>query len=192
MSAHRRDEYLQAARIALAPDRARIDLDLTPGIAVAETVLADIDRDRSGTISAGEARDYARRVRQAITLDVDGTPLVVALADVRFPEIAAIRNGEGAIHIELGAIFPAASAGPHHLRYRNTHRADIGAYLANVLVPASDRVSVSSQRRDVDQRELVVDYVLRADPMVRARRWWLAAVAGVWIALAVVWRRRRR
>src|SRR6476619_7436329 len=66
MSAHRRDEYLQAARIALAPDYARIDLDLTPGIAVAETVLADIDRDRSGTISADEARDYAGRVRQAI------------------------------------------------------------------------------------------------------------------------------
>ena len=36
----------------------------------------------------------------------------------------------------------AASAGPHHLRYRNTHRPDIGVYLANVLVPASDRLAV--------------------------------------------------
>jgi hypothetical protein len=35
-SAHRRDEYLQAARIAVGPDRVRIELDLTPGMAVAD------------------------------------------------------------------------------------------------------------------------------------------------------------
>ena len=50
-SAHRRDEYLQAARIAVDPDRVRIELDLTPGIEVADGVIAGIDTDRSGTIS---------------------------------------------------------------------------------------------------------------------------------------------
>jgi hypothetical protein len=30
VSAHRRDEYLQAARIAVAADRVRLELNLTP------------------------------------------------------------------------------------------------------------------------------------------------------------------
>jgi hypothetical protein len=34
LSAHRHDEYLQAARIAIDPDGVRLELSLTPGIAV--------------------------------------------------------------------------------------------------------------------------------------------------------------
>src|SRR5258707_6047731 len=45
-SAHRRDEYLQAARIAVEPGRVDLELDLTPGITVADTMIGDIDRDR--------------------------------------------------------------------------------------------------------------------------------------------------
>ena len=52
LSAHRTDEYLQAARLAIDPARVQIELDLTPGIAMAETILADIDRDRDGSLSA--------------------------------------------------------------------------------------------------------------------------------------------
>ena len=33
VSAHRRDEYLQAARLAIDPGRVQLELDLTPGIA---------------------------------------------------------------------------------------------------------------------------------------------------------------
>ncbi|HXI29434.1 MAG TPA: hypothetical protein VNG89_13440, partial [Vicinamibacterales bacterium] len=49
VSAHRRDEYLQAARLAIDPGRVQIELDLTPGIALAEAILADIDRNRDGS-----------------------------------------------------------------------------------------------------------------------------------------------
>ena len=65
LSAHRRDEYLQAARLAIDPDRVQIELDLTPGIAVADAVLADIDCDANGSISAVEARAYSERVASA-------------------------------------------------------------------------------------------------------------------------------
>src|SRR5215210_2258008 len=44
-SAHRLDEYLQATRLAIEPDRVEIALDLTPGIAVAESIVAEIDAD---------------------------------------------------------------------------------------------------------------------------------------------------
>ena len=34
LSAHRLDEYLQAARLGIDPDRVELQLDLTPGAAV--------------------------------------------------------------------------------------------------------------------------------------------------------------
>jgi hypothetical protein len=186
--AHRLDEFLQAARIAIAPDRVRIDLDLTAGVAVAGSVLADIDRDRRGTISVEDAEAYAAVVRKAIRLEIDGTPLFVELTNSRFPTVDDIRKGEGPIHLELAAAIPRLAIGPHHLLYRNAHRADIGVYLANALVPASERIAISAQRRDVDQHELVVDYVLGAD---RLRAWYLLSIAGMVVALATLWLRSR-
>ena len=36
LSAHRLDEYLQAARVGIEPDRLHLELDMTPGVAVAD------------------------------------------------------------------------------------------------------------------------------------------------------------
>ena len=191
IAAHRLDEYLQAARIAIDPDRARIELDLTAGISVADRVLADIDRDRTGTISADEGRAYAASVSRAIAVAVDGTPLSVELIDARFPSVDDLRKGESAIRVQLSAAIPPLKAGPHHLLYRNTFRPDLGAYLVNALVPASDRVSISGQRRDADQRELVVDYVLDAKRTPIARAWYGVSILCVLFALASLWWRRR-
>ena len=58
-SAHRRDEFLQAARLGVEPDRVELELDLTPGIAVADATIADIDRDRDGVLSAEERGAYS-------------------------------------------------------------------------------------------------------------------------------------
>jgi hypothetical protein len=192
MGAHRKDEYLQAARIALHPEDARISLDLTAGIAVADIVLTEIDRDRNGTISEEEARAYAEVVRRAIALDLDGRPLALDLIDSHFPSIESIRKGEGAISLELSAIIPALPAGAHHLRYRNTHHADIGAYLANVLAPENPRVAIAAQKRDVDQRQLVVDYVLTGDPSTIGASRFLPDVVGALLMCAALWWRQRR
>src|SRR4029077_12878461 len=72
VSAHRADEYLQAARLAIAPGRVQLELDMTPGIALAEASLADIDRDRDGSLSVEEQRAYARLVLGALDLEIDG------------------------------------------------------------------------------------------------------------------------
>src|SRR5258705_13835952 len=69
-SPHRRDEYLQATRIAIDPGRVLIELDLTPGIEVAQGIVADIDRDRNGVVAADEAQAYAARVLRDIRLDI--------------------------------------------------------------------------------------------------------------------------
>lgn len=191
-SAHRRDEYLQAARLAIDPDRVQIALDLTPGIAVAEDVLAQLDADRDRSISPAEAHAYTERLLRGITVDVDGTPLVLDVMDSTFPQIGAVLSGEGTIRINAGASMPSLPGGVHRLRYRNNHRPDIAAYLANALVPSSERIAIAAERRSVDQRELTIEYRLSADRTTRIGSGLSVGVAGTMLWLGVVWWRRSR
>lgn len=191
-SAHRRDEYLQAARLAIDPERVQIALDLTPGIAVAERVLAEIDLDRDKFISEGEAQAYCTRLLSDVTVDVDRRAVVLELTGRSFPGVDAMLNGEGTMRIQAAAATPQLSAGLHQLRYRNSHRSDIGVYLVNALVPSSDRVAVASQRRDAAQRDVTIEYELRADSATRLRGGLAVAFAGALIWLTTwLWRNRR-
>ena len=171
VSAHRVDEYLQAARIAIDPDRVQFELDLTPGIALAETILADIDRNRDGSLSSEEQGAYGSLVLNALTVDIDGTPVRAELAGASFPGADEMKRGEGTVRLQLTAPLPALSSGVHHLRFRNRHHPDRSVYLANALVPASDRVSVTAQRRDANRTELTIDYTLRAAPARPPAAW---------------------
>jgi hypothetical protein len=194
-SAHRLDEYLQAARIAIDPDRVQLDLDLTPGVAVAGAILSDIDGNRDGSASAEEQRAYAAAVVGALDLAVDGRPLALLPGPSSFPRLDAVRRGEGTISLHAAALLPRQPDGVHRVSFRNRHHPDRSVYLANAMVPDSDRVAVTEQRRDSDQRELVIEYVLRpAAPPAVTRARGLAAAAGV--SALVVWgsralRRRR-
>jgi hypothetical protein len=178
--------------VAIDPDRVAIAIDLTPGIAVAERVLAEIDLDANRAISEGEAQTYAARVLSGMAVDVDGAPLATTLTSRSFPEVAAMMNGEGTMRLEAVAAIPRLSGGTHRLRYRNSHRSDIAVYLVNALVPASDRVAVVAQRRDVDQRDVTIEYVLQADRATRLRGGLAVAITGGLIWLTTTWWRRRR
>jgi hypothetical protein len=164
LSAHRRDEYLQAARLAVEPGRVELEIDLTPGIAVADAVIAEIDRDRDGTLSADEQRAYFHIVLDAIDLRIDDRPLRVRAVDATFPAVEAFRGGEGTIRVDAAVDLPRLSSGEHHLFFRNAHRLGGSAYLANALVPRNDRITVLAQRRDPEQRDLTIDYVLDGTP----------------------------
>src|SRR6185503_20328400 len=130
--------------------------------ALAEAILADIDRNRDGSLSAEEQRTYGSQVLNALELEVDGTPLRLQLDASSFPQVDAVNQGEGTIRLRLAAILPRLSVGFHQLSFRNRHRSDRSVYLANALVPASDQVAITGQRRDGDQTELTIDYTLRA------------------------------
>jgi nickel/cobalt transporter (NicO) family protein len=191
-SAHRRDEYLQAARIGIDARRVLIELDLTPGIAVAPRILDEIDRDRNGVFSDNEARAYATRVLGELRVDVDGQVLALALSNSQTPTVDAILKGEGTIQYQLTAAVQTLTAGNHRLFYRNAHHADIGVYLANALVPATDRVVVLTQHRDVAQRELTIEYTLRDRQILEAPMWLFAIIAVAATLLAAeLWRRSR-
>jgi hypothetical protein len=168
LAAHRRDEYLQAARLAIEPDRVELQLDLTPGIALAGRVIAEIDRDRDGVVSDAEARAYAAVVQHDTRLEVDGRVVPVRMVESRPATVDAMRNGIGTVQVRWTAALPALAPGPHAVRFTNGHDADIGVYLANVLVPASDRVAVTAQDRDVDQKTFTVSYELKGQ---RSARW---------------------
>ena len=81
-------------------------------------------------------------------------------------------------------MLPPMSVGSHHLLFRNRHHPDRSVYLANALVPESDRVAVTAQRRDGDQSELTIDYVLRAAPATSTAAWLLGSI-GAAMVLAI-------
>lgn len=188
VSAHRLDEYLQAARLAVDPSGVQVELDLTPGVDLAEAILADIDRDRDGSLSPDEQRAYSAGVVSALTLEVDGNPVRAQLGDISFPDAEAMRRGEGTIRIQSAATLPRLSIGAHQLLFRNSHHPDRSVYLANALVPRSDKAAVTAQRRDWNQRELVIDYVVGVSGATSTATLLLGSVAAL---LSAAFLRRR-
>lgn len=158
VSAHRLDEYLQAARIDLRPDSVSIDLDLTPGAALADSIIASIDRDGDGVTSRDEQRAYATGIVGALDLRLDDVPLAPQLKSSAFPALDALLRGEGTIQLQVDARHDTLTAGRHQLFFSNRHMARQSVYLANALVPATASISVITQQRSTDQRQLTIDY----------------------------------
>ncbi len=186
VSAHRRDEYLQAARIAVQPGSFEIELDLTPGIDVAEAAIATIDRNGDGSFSRDEQRAYVDQVMGALAATHDGATLALVLESSAFPDADAFRRGEGAIRLRAHARLPHLSGGAHRLFFRNAHLAGRSVYLANALMPDSARVAVTAQKRDPEQTELTIAYDLRPEPAASTSVWLLlglTAIAGALVRL---------
>ncbi len=156
-AAHRLDEYLQATRISVGPDVVDVELDLTAGASVASTVFASIDQDGDGQLSRAECSAYATVVVTSAVLEADGqrTPLVLMSSEC--PTLRDMSGGVGTIRLTARAQV-TTSAGRHALYFRNIHRADLGAYLVNALVPATNDLIITGQRRDEWQHELRLDY----------------------------------
>jgi len=158
LSAHRLDEYLQAARLSIGVDRVALELDLTPGVAMAPEVFAMIDANGDGQWSRAEIDAYAQQVIGALVLTIDGRPARLALDRLDAPAREAMNEGVGAIRLRARALGPAASPGNHHVTFRNTHRPMTSVYLANALVPIDRRIEITSQDRDEVQSQLTINY----------------------------------
>lgn len=180
VSAHRLDEYLQAATLDIDLTRVELELDLTPGVDVAAAVIADIDRDGNGVVSSDERSAYANRVLKAIELQLDGAPLGIQLTSSRFPELDELRAGEGIIQLRSTAALARQDPGTHHLFFRNTHRRDRAVYLANALAPRVARIEITAQRRDPTQSDLAIDYVVHSGRTSRLA-WLLSGLTGTLI-----------
>jgi hypothetical protein len=178
---HQLDEYLQAARIAVAARSVVMEMSLTPGVAVAPRVFALIDRDGDGRASSAEIDSYARRVLTDVVLSVDGQAVKMTITRAECPSWEEIRGGAGTIRLEAVAKTRAMFAGRHQVRLMNAHEPAVSVYLVNALVPSDPAITIAAQRRDVLQHGIELD--------VDVARWytttmWSVLMFGGFAALA--------
>ncbi len=156
-SAHRLDEYLQAAVLNVERERAEIDMWLTPGVEVFGKVLAAMDANTDGAISAAKQRAYAKKLARDLTLSIDGVRLPLVLRSFTFPDVADMRQGIGQIELNFEARTPPG--GSHRtLVFENRHLPEISVYLANCLVPADPDICITVQHRNYVQSVYRVEY----------------------------------
>jgi hypothetical protein len=189
--AHVIDQYLQTAQITLAPDGASVELRLTPGAQVADRVFELIDVDGDGQISPAEEQAYARRALRDVAIEVDGRRAPLVLTGIQFPSRSEMNEGAGAIRVDLAANTALGAAGEHRLTFRNDHLPELGVYLANALVPASDAIKITGLQRDALQHELRVDFLVTPADARGWPRWPVVLLFGLCLALILLqWKRR--
>ena len=180
-SAHRRDELLQAARIGIGEQRVQLELSLTPGIAVADAIIGEIDRNGDGALSDEERGAYADQALRAMQLAVDGRPLRVEIVAATFPAIEALRGGDSSIELRAVATLPSLPSGKHRVSFDHAYRREIGVYLTNALAPQSDRIAITAQQRDPDQRSTTIEYLIASRSSAMLPLWLLAPGAAAWL-----------
>ncbi|HLQ79315.1 MAG TPA: hypothetical protein VK210_18285, partial [Terriglobia bacterium] len=185
-AAHRLDEYLQATRISVERNRMDLAIDLTPGVDVAQKVMALIDSNRDGKISDSEGTEYAKSVLSSMSLKLDNRRRLLTLTGSRFPSFLDMSHGEGVIRLQATAAIPATSSGPHELEFVNTHQLDMGVYLINAMVPADKQVRITDQHRDTLQHEFKMDYRVVEAPRGWAVSWLLLGGLGL---ATMLWRK---
>ena len=187
-AAHRLDEYLQATRVAIALDRVDLEIDLTPGAAMAGTVFGSIDSNGDGHISVAEGDAYAKEVLGGVSVSADGGGAVVRFIDGRFPDFAEMAAGLGTIRLRSVATIPRVAPGRHSITFANAHRPDSSVYLANALVPADRRITITAQHRDPAQHVLTLEYDVAYGALPKT----LSVLAGLAVVCGLALVRRPR
>ena len=162
--AHRLDEYLQATIVVIEPDRVRLQINLTPGLAVAEQVLALIDHNRDGIISTNEAAAYSELVKRDLIARLDQRDIKLQLTRSFFPGPAELRTGWGFIQMEFSAVPGRLAAGAHRLTIENRHLSGVSVYLLNAAQPASGSVQIIKQTRNENQTTGEIEFTYQPPP----------------------------
>lgn len=160
-SAHRLDEYLQATLISVAKNHIQVSMRLIPGVAVSSAVIASIDSNADGVISASEQQAYAQRVLNDLSLTADGNRLTPKLVSIAFPEIEQMKQGLGEIQIEFVAALPPGGS-DRKFTLENHHQNQISVYLVNCLVPHDHDIQIVAQNRNPQQSFYELNYTQSA------------------------------
>jgi hypothetical protein len=190
--AHRLDEYLQATLVAIKPVGFRLQINLTPGVAVAEQVIALIDRDRDGVISTNEAAGYAELLKRDLIVRLDQRSVELKLATSFFPEPTDLRTGLGIIQVEFSVTPDKHAAGLHKLSLENRHLPGMSVYLFNSAQPESASVRITGQKRNENQStgEIVFDLQPQPSRSMSVGIGIVVSLAALFLVLfAVVWQR---
>jgi hypothetical protein len=150
-SAHQLDEYLQATLVAIGPGEIRLQMNLTPGVAIAKLVTGLMDRDHDGVISTDEGTAYAGSLKRDLLVRLDDREARLDLVPSKFPAPADLLTGSEIVQLEFSIAPGALAAGSHRLRIENRHLGTISVYLVNAAMPKSDRIKVVAQTRNENQ-----------------------------------------
>lgn len=183
VSAHRLDEYLQAAIISVEKDHVQISLRLAPGVAVSRLVISSIDTNGNGSISGSEEQSYAERVIRDVSLSVDGHILTPHLISVNYPQIEEMKEGLGEIKMELTADLPSGGA-MRKLIFENHHQSAISAYMVNCLVPGDKHIHITAQNRNENQSVYQLSYA-QAGPLAPQSLSWIAGTIASMFRLGI-------
>lgn len=198
---HQLDEYVQATLVSIVPGDIRLEINLTPGIAVADEVIALIDIDHDGVIQPQEANAYGDLLAQDLTVRLDGGETGLKLTACNFPTPAELRTGFGIIQIEYTVDSPVFTAGRHLLALVNRHLPKASVYLFNAAKPQSGSIQIAAQTRNENQSFGEIAFTFDPPsplPAQSAKPKGIAPLGGVVIAIAVVatttaaaWARRK-
>lgn len=106
-AAHPLDETVQQVYLTPAGSGLTVQLDLTPGVLVAPGVTRALDTDCDGALSTGESDAHVAAVTSAVTVEVDGHPVPLALSQRRYPPVDLLAAGGGVITLIWTAPLPA-------------------------------------------------------------------------------------
>lgn len=199
-AAHRLDELLQSTLVAVGPDHLHLDVQLTPGVAVAPGWVDALDVDRDGIVSPSEAVAHARRLAGDLAVALDGQSLPVGVVSAVAAPVADLRAGVGGLQATLEARFRPMLPGPHAVRVENRHLPEGSVHLVNAVQPTASWIQVLAQRRNETQSDFQMDLVVSSPTGSRREgprtSWgWIlkaGAVGGILAgALGAVSRRRR-
>jgi hypothetical protein len=158
--AHRLDEYLQATLVTIDPGEVRLQINLTPGVAVAERVLALIDRNHDGVISTNEASAYGELLKRELVVRLDGRNVPLKLSTSNFPAPSELRTGWGIIQVEFSAPVGLLAPGAHKLAFKNEHLPRLSVYLFNAAQPKPGSVQITRQRRNKNQSTGEIEFTI--------------------------------
>jgi hypothetical protein len=160
-SAHVLDEYVQSTLVAIGPGDIRLKINLTPGVEIAEKVLAQIDRNGNGVISADEGAAYAARVKSDLTVRLDGREADLKRTQSNFPELPELRTGHGFMQLEFTLTAGPLAAGAHRLTVENRHIPALSVYLFNAAQPESATIQIGKQTRNKNQSTGQIEFTVQ-------------------------------
>ena len=161
-AAHPLDSYLQAAYLTPSPSTITLELDISPGVLVAPSALADLDADGDRRIADGEARAYADRILGQLHLRADDSTLRLTFTAIDVPAYLTIQAGYGTLRLYAQATDAPVATGAHEVFFRNDFAPKGAAYQVNALVDKTRSVVLGTQHRDEAQRQSRVEYRLDA------------------------------
>lgn len=189
VSAHRLDEYLQATLVSIEPDGICLRINLTPGVEVAEAVIASVDRDHDGIISPQEAAAYAEMLKGSLDAKLDRRVLELKSGPAGFPTLADLRSGWGIIQIEFVGSPGSLAVGTHRFSLENRNLPQKSIYLFNAAAPKSAAIHILQQSRNETQSVGEIEFSLDGDRSLFSKPGIVAAALALVAILA--WALRR-